>query len=98
MGVRLWVFGLPGLVVAPSSFAVPVTLQWTASTDPQLAGYKVYYGYASRQYSVTVNVGTSTTAAFSSLRDAQNYYFAVTGYDASGKESAFSKEVSTIWL
>jgi hypothetical protein len=94
LGVRVWVFGLPGLVFAQSSFAAPVTLQLTASTDPQLAVYKVYYGYASRQYSVTVDVGTSTTAAFSSLRDAQIYYFAVTGYDASGKESAFSNEVS----
>jgi hypothetical protein len=94
LSVRLWLFGLPSLVLAPSAFAAPVTLQWAASTSPQLAGYKVYYGHASRQYSVTVDVGTSTTASFSSLQDAQVYYFAVTAYNTAGKESTFSNEVS----
>jgi hypothetical protein len=92
--IRLWALGLLFLVFTSSPIAAQVTLQWDATPDPQMVGYKVYYGSASRQYSVTVNAGTSTTAAFSRLRDAQIYYFTVTAYDASGKESAFSNEVS----
>jgi hypothetical protein len=44
--------------------------------------------------SVNVNVGTSPMVAFSGLKDARMYDFAVTAFDASGKESAFSNEVS----
>src|SRR5262245_52719493 len=93
-GVMLVVMSLLLLLLAPGAFAGQVTLQWDAVTSPQLAGYKVYYGYASRQYGTNVNVGISTTAAFSNLRDAQIYYFAVIAFDASGKQSAFSNEVS----
>jgi hypothetical protein len=89
----LWMFSLLLLLLASRAFAGQVTLQWDAVTHPQLAGYKVYYGYASRQYSTNVNAGNSTTAAFSSLKDAQKYYFAVTAFDTSGNESAFSNEV-----
>jgi hypothetical protein len=94
LAVRLWVLSLLLLIFAPNAFATQVTLQWDAVTDPKLAGYKVHYGYASRKYSMNVNAGTSTKAAFSSLKDAQIYYFAVTAFDAYGKESAFSNEVS----
>jgi hypothetical protein len=91
-GIRLWMLSLLFLLLGSQAFAGQVTLQWNAVTHPQLAGYKVYYGYASRQYSMNVNVGTSTTADFSSLKDAQKYYFAVTAF-TSEKESAFSNEV-----
>jgi Malectin domain/Bacterial TSP3 repeat/Fibronectin type III domain len=93
-GVRLGMLSLLLLLLASRAFAGQMTLQWDAVTNPQLAGYKVYYGYASRQYSMNVNAGMSTTAAFSNLKDAQMYYFAVTAFDTSGKESAFSNEVS----
>jgi hypothetical protein len=93
-GVRLGMLSLLLLLSASHAFAGQVTLQWDAVTHPQLAGYKVYYGYASRQYNTNVNVGKSITAALSNLKDVQVYYFAVTAFDTSGKESAYSNEVS----
>lgn len=41
---------------------VPVTLQWTASPDTNVIGYKIYYGPASHDYRQSVFVGNVTTA------------------------------------
>ena len=85
---------------ASTAQAARVQLSWDAPTTNEdgtpltdLAGYKVYYGQASRQYDVSVDVGLSTTAALSSLVDGRAYYFAVTAYDTSGNESNFSTEI-----
>ena len=93
-GLKLWLLSLLFLLLGSQAFAAQVTLQWDAVNSSQLAGYKVYYGYGSRQYNTNVNVGNSITAAFSDLKSAQIYYFAVTAFDTSGKESAYSNEVS----
>ena len=65
--------------------ALQVSLSWTAPTTNQdgtslndLAGYKVYYGLATRSYDVAVDTGLSTSAVLSGLQDGRTYYFAVT--------------------
>jgi hypothetical protein len=75
------------------SWAPPIT---NADGTPlrDLAGYQLYYGTASGQYDVVIDVGNQTTAAVSALADDRIYYFSVTAYDSAGNESAFAKEVS----
>jgi hypothetical protein len=82
------------LLLASSAFAAQVTLAWDVNPDPAVVGYKLYYGLASQSYSVTIDVGSSTTAALSGLEPASTYYFAATDYDGLGQESGFSNEVS----
>ena len=53
--------------------AASVTLAWDASAAPELTGYKLYYGYASRSYRLSVNVGQATTAALSGLDEAKGF-------------------------
>src|SRR6266508_4056476 len=44
--------------LAPAlSSAAQVTLAWDANTDPDLAGYKLYYGNSSGSYQFSVDVG-----------------------------------------
>jgi hypothetical protein len=43
-----------------AAFAGAVSLAWDANTQPNLAGYMVYYGTASRQYGDPVDVGNVT--------------------------------------
>jgi len=64
----------------------------SALTD--LAGYKIYYGTSSGNYSTVITVGNVTTYTITGLTDNITYYFATTAYDSSGNESAFSNEVS----
>jgi len=56
-----------------------------------VAGYKLYYGTSSRNYSNNINVGMVTSYTVSGLAPG-TYYFTVTAYDASGNESGFSNE------
>ncbi|MFB3924899.1 MAG: CFI-box-CTERM domain-containing protein [Syntrophales bacterium] len=76
-------------------FAAEVKLAWAANNEPDVAGYKVYYGSGSRQYSSSVDVGNQTSYTISGLEDSKPYYFAVTAYDSAGNESDYSNEVST---
>src|SRR5881296_1937266 len=81
--------------LAPAlSSAAQVTLAWDANTDPDLAGYKLYYGLSSGSYQSSVDVGNVTSYTLSGLLDGRIYYFAATAYNLSVAESGFSNEVS----
>ncbi len=76
------------------------TLAWSAPTTntdgtplTDLAGYKVYYGTSSGNYTQSINIGNVTTYTVSNLSPG-TYYFSVTSYDSSGIESTYSNEVS----
>ena len=74
--------------------AAIVKLAWDPNTEKDLAGYKVYYGYSSRNYHTSIDVGNTTSVQIVGLKDGQTYYFAVTAYNTSGLESDYSNEVS----
>jgi hypothetical protein len=76
------------------SEALQVTLAWDASSDPDVSGYKLYYGTQSKNYSAVIPVGTQTSCIVSGLVVGTHYYFAVTAFDVSGLESAFSNEAT----
>ncbi len=76
------------------------TLSWdapTTNTDgtplTNLAGYKIYYGTSSGNYTRIIDVGNVTTSVINNLAPG-TYYFTTTAYDASGIESDYSNEVS----
>ena len=71
-----------------------VTVSWQENIEPDLAGYKVYYGTESGIYSSIVNVGRVTEYVVDDLSPGCMYYFAVTAYDENGNESGFSEEES----
>ena len=60
-----------------------------------LAGYRVYYGTASGNYSASITVSnpSATTYTFRALPPG-TYYFVVKAYDKRNAESAPSAEVS----
>src|SRR3989475_1228373 len=81
--------------LAPAlSSAAQVTLAWDANTEPDLAGYKLYYGNSSGSYQFSVDVGNVTSYTLSGLLDGRIYYFAATSYNLSLAESGFSNELT----
>ena len=72
------------------------TLTWVASSDPNLAGYRVYVGVASGVYGAPTDVGKVTTWTVPNLTAGVTYYFAVTAYNTAGMESSYSNEVSKL--
>lgn len=73
--------------------AADVTLAWDANAEPDLSGYKVYSGTASRSYSGSVDVGNWTRCVMGGLEPGRTYYFAAKAYNATGSESEYSSEV-----
>mgnify|MGYP001582576303 CR=1 FL=1 len=72
-----------------------LTASWTANTESDLAGYKVYYGTATKTYGAPIDVGkVVTTYTVTELTEQKTYYFAVTAYDTAGNQSGFSNEAS----
>lgn len=66
--------------------------QYTDGSPLSVAGYKLYYGTASRSYSKSLDVGNVTSYSIS--LPSGSYYAAVTAYDSNGFESDYSNEVS----
>ncbi len=71
-----------------------VIVQWLPNSEQDLAGYKVYYGTASRSYSNVISAGLTTGQSITNLQSGYEYFFAVTAYDTAGNESQYSNEVS----
>jgi len=76
------------------SIAAQVSLTWEPSSSPDVAGYKIYYGTASRTYTNSITIGNITSYTITDLTEKQTYYITITAYDFSNNESSYSNEVS----
>ena len=93
-GVVLFFLGVSDTAAQESSQTL--TVSWNPNSEEDLAGYRVYYGTASRRYTNVIDVGNHTYQEISGLKSGVRYYFAVTAYDLAGNESDFSEEVSAV--
>jgi len=92
---------LPLLAIAicpfvASSAVIPstsVSLQWNANPEPDVVGYKVYFGTESQNYTAVIDVAGSTKTELPSVSLGSTYYLAVSAYNAAGIESPRSAEL-----
>ncbi len=73
-----------------------MSIAWDPNSEPDVAGYRVYYGTASRGYGSFIDVGNVTNYTVRGLSSGRVYFFAVTAYDSSNNQSGYSNEVSGI--
>ncbi len=89
--------GADGVVVtcATGGATNSAHLTWDAVSDPDLAGYKLYYGTSSETYLQSVDVNNVTAHTVTGLSSGVTYYFVATAYDSSSppNESEFSNVV-----
>ena len=92
-----------GMLWYCSIFDGKISLQWNSNSEPDLAGYRVYYGTSPGHYTNSIMVGMAeqqqpgvTRYKLTGLSKDQKYYIAVTAYNAYGYESVFSNEVEGI--
>jgi hypothetical protein len=76
-------------------------LSWTAPTEnvdgtplTDLAGYRVHWGTARRNYSQNARIDGASNRQYAVTLSPGTWYFAVTAVNAAGEESAYSGEVS----
>ena len=81
------------LIVCPFSFSADITMAWDSNNESDLAGYKIYYGTSSGNYSHTEDVGNVTEYTIVDLQEGVTYFFAAKAYNYSGNESSFSEEL-----
>jgi hypothetical protein len=89
-------------MVPPTTLIVKISrcraaiLEWDANTESDLAGYKVYFGTSSRDYTSVYQPGNVTSIDLTDLGlyEGGEYYIALTAYDYSFNESAFSSELT----
>ena len=72
------------------------TMTWSANTENDLAGYKIYRATSSGGYGAPIATvpGNVTTYIATGLQVGTTYFFVITAYDLAGNESAHSNEVS----
>ena len=69
-------------------------LSWTANTETDLTGYKVYIGTQSGVYNPPITLGTTPAYTATNLPSGKTSYFCVSAVDSAGNESLCSAEVS----
>jgi hypothetical protein len=85
---------LSGTGVTPVSHSV--SLNWTASTSPNIVGYNVYRGTVSGgpYTKLDSSLITGTTYTDTAVAAGQTYYYVATAVNSSNQESAYSNQAS----
>ena len=83
------------LAIAGIAQAATINVSWNPNTEPDLAGYRLYVGEVSGQYSAPVDVGNVTEHQLTiTPQYGATYYFTLTAYDTSSNESGYSDEAT----
>lgn len=82
------------LILPAGIHAATLQASWNPNMEPDLKGYKIYYGTAPGNYVASIDVGNVIRYELIGLQNGTTYYITLTAYDASLNESNFSPEVS----
>ena len=97
LSFRVLILFLLPLVFSPlliqHADAASVTLAWDPNSEPDVAGYRLYYGKTMGNYESVIDVGNQTAWNPPDLEDGTTYFFTVTAYNIFGYESDFSSEL-----
>jgi len=94
MALRKIFLTTTALLYASCGLAAHLDVAWDPNSEPDLAGYIVYYGTSPGNYTESVDIGKTTSVRITGLPVSKEYFVVLTAYDVSGNESGFSAEVS----
>ncbi len=88
--LMLCLLGIPAFGAGNGTMA----LAWDRNPEANVAGYKIYWGEASRQYTSGSDVGNSLQGTLTGLSSGRTYYCAVKAYNTALQESEYSAEIT----
>jgi len=91
IGISIFLFTL--LLSTEFTFSADVWLTWDPNSEEDLMGYRIYYGYGSRDYCFSLEILDGVLCKVQNLEEGMTYYFAATAFDRDGNESDYSNEV-----
>src|SRR3990170_5809724 len=75
-----------------------ITMAWDSNDEPNLAGYRIYYGMASGKYKNCIDIGKPSESSpgvtkytLTGLSVGKKYFISVVAYDITKKSSEFSQ-------
>ncbi len=77
-----------------SATAGDLKVTWQQNTEPDLAGYFVYFGKKDRPQANRIDVGRQTQYLIQNLPAGETYYISVTAVDKAGNESVASELIA----
>ncbi len=84
------------LFVAEVVHGASLNLAWNANTEPDLAGYRIYLGTSSGNYTSSLQAVKVTSHTLTELNEGTTYYIAMTAFDTSLNESQRSAEITAV--
>jgi hypothetical protein len=79
------------LILSSFTQAAEIRLVWDPNTEPDLAGYMLYYGPVSGEYGTPIDVGNVTTHTLTGLIQGQIYYLNfASGYEIGLRNSGLT--------
>ena len=69
---------------------------WLPSPDPDLEGYKLFWGTASQTYTDSVTLGRVTSHRISGLQNGTRYYATTLAFDSTGHDGISAPEKSAV--
>jgi hypothetical protein len=83
------------VLLGAAAEAASVTIAWNPNSEPDIAGYTVYWGTNPGVYTSSQDVSAGVTSlAVSNLQNCVTYFFAVRAFNTAGLMSIYSSEVS----
>lgn len=95
-GRLLLVFALV-LLAGGLASAGTVSLTWDAVDDPDVTGYRVYFGLAPTAMTAVSDAGPVTEKTIDGLADCATWYLAIRAYDGGGLESTETSNLVMGW-
>jgi hypothetical protein len=87
-----WLCLVLALVFRGSGYGV--TVEWDPNNEPDVAGYRLYYGPATGHYTTVVDAGNATSVTVPDLATGTTYHFVITAYNSADLESPASSEIA----
>jgi len=93
---RFFFLALVVLTLPFTAFATTLRISWDPVKEDNLLGYRVHWGFSSKQYTFHAEAGNNPYYEISDVRNGLRYYCAITAVDHWGNESLFSVEASAV--